>query len=422
MKTLSCRTSRRLLAQRNAGLDDAERLHLEFHLSTCEACAEHSRALSALTKLVDSDAIKPLSPRARERAIAASLRALDQPVAMEPNLEPAPRFRITWQLGAAAVAAAGITAFVMLSDNTDRVYKVSEAPRPGIGLSRADHTNPTPSAGVRVVSGTVALGRGTASAGDIIDDSTRLSSRSGAELRSGDVHVVMAANTTMGWKTDKRTIAVAKGRVRVASKADARALRVVTRSFAVIVAGSEASVSNGSVRVHRGTVQVVSPSGKVLAKRVHKFWTPLRTASAKHHRSRRQRHTTNDADRPDPATLLRAARAAVARRDLPAAREGIQAAQAQSLTPAQRAEALTLLADAAFVDGDDGRAVELYLGVARKYRSLAAGQNALYAAARLQAKRGERAQARKLFRRYLARYPNGRFRAEATRRLARLNP
>jgi|GEM_PF-3339313 len=421
MKTLSCRTSRRFLAQRNAGLDDAERLHLEFHLSTCEACAEHSRALSAMTKLVDSDAIKPLSPRARERAIAASLRVLDQPMVIEPNLEPAPRFRITWQLGAAAVAAAGITAFVMLS-NSSQVYKVSEAPRPGIGLSRADHTNRTPSAGVRVVSGTVALARGSASAGDIIDDSTRLSSRSGAELRFGDVHVVMAGNTTIGWKTNKRTIAVARGRVRVASKADAGVLRVVTRSFAVIVAGSEASVSNGSVRVHRGTVEVVSPSGKVLAKRVHKFWTPLRIAGAKRHHARRPRHNANEADRPDPATLLRDARAAVARRDLQAAREHIHAAQAQSLTGAQRAEALTLLADAAFVGGDDARAVELYLGVARKYRSLAAGQNALYAAARLQAKRGERAAARKLFHRYLARYPDGRFRAEATRRLARLNP
>lgn len=416
MKTLSCRTSRRLLAQRNAGLDDAERLHLEFHLSRCEACAEHSRALSAITKLVNGDAVKPLSPRARRRAIDASLRVLDHPVA-EPALEPAPRFRITWQLGAAAVAVAGITAFVMLSNDADRVYRVSEVPQPGIGLSKADNGD-ADEGRVRVVSGEVSVEGGTAGTGELVGDSKRITSRRGAKLQFGDTVVAMGPNTAMGWKTSKGMIAMTRGRVRVASKTAATPLRVVTRSFAVIVAGADASVTAHGVRVHNGSVKVLSRSGNVLARRVHKRWTRLRTASNGHRRARRR--ATHAEPKPDPRALLQDARAAVARRDLADAREYIREARTQKLSAAQRAEALTLLADAAFVEGNRSRAVELYLDVSRRFRSLAAGQNALYAAARLQAKRGNRSAARRLYERYLQRYPDGRFRREATRSLARL--
>ena len=126
-------------------------------------------------------------------------------------------------------------------------------------------------------------------------------------------------------------------------------------------------------------------------------------------------------ERLDARALLSEARAALAKRQLASARKSIRTALAQRLSAGQRAEAGTLLAEAAFIEGRMAEATALYLRVSERYRGLSAGQNALYAAARLAAKRGNKAVARKLFQRYVKRYPRGRFQTEAARNLLRLS-
>jgi TolA-binding protein len=87
---------------------------------------------------------------------------------------------------------------------------------------------------------------------------------------------------------------------------------------------------------------------------------------------------------------------------------------------AVRAEALSLRAECSIVDGNVAAAVRQYLQVADGFGRLPAAQNALFAAARLEAERGRRDRAAELFARYLARYPHGSLADDAARRLGAL--
>jgi TolA-binding protein len=84
------------------------------------------------------------------------------------------------------------------------------------------------------------------------------------------------------------------------------------------------------------------------------------------------------------------------------------------------AEARSPLAECAMIDGKRRRAVSLYLEVANRYKETAAGQNALFAAARIEANAGRKDAAKELLERYLDRYPKGRFSKDASKRLERL--
>ena len=120
---------------------------------------------------------------------------------------------------------------------------------------------------------------------------------------------------------------------------------------------------------------------------------------------------------PAAAALLESARSQLADGNVTAARRDIRAALAGRASRREAAEGQTLLAECALVSGDGAAAARAYLGVARRYADLPAGQNALFAAARLRAEAGSREEAVELFRRYLERYPSGRFAADARRRL-----
>jgi outer membrane protein assembly factor BamD (BamD/ComL family) len=125
--------------------------------------------------------------------------------------------------------------------------------------------------------------------------------------------------------------------------------------------------------------------------------------------------------RADAGMLIERARGQLSSRQISNARASIDAALALSPEPRLRAEALTLRAECALVDGDQGAAVEAYLRVARTFAALPAGENALYAAARLEADRQRSAAAAQLLERYLERYPQGRFEREARTRLHALS-
>jgi tetratricopeptide (TPR) repeat protein len=122
----------------------------------------------------------------------------------------------------------------------------------------------------------------------------------------------------------------------------------------------------------------------------------------------------------DAAALLDAARRALVAKRLPEARRQIEAVLALATPASLRAEALSLRADCAQVEGDRAAAIAAYSQVAQSFAALPAGENALFAAARLEQERGGRAAATAGLRRYLARYPRGRFVKEARQRLRAL--
>jgi hypothetical protein len=93
---------------------------------------------------------------------------------------------------------------------------------------------------------------------------------------------------------------------------------------------------------------------------------------------------------------------------------------ADNLQSRDRAEALSLRAECALVAGDLAGAAADYRLVARRFSNLPAGENALFASARIDADRLSGSPAQAGLMRYLARYPGGRFVKEATSRLREL--
>lgn len=115
------------------------------------------------------------------------------------------------------------------------------------------------------------------------------------------------------------------------------------------------------------------------------------------------------------AVLARARTQLAAKQHAEAERTANSVLARADATLADEAEARTILADVAQARGQLELAKTRYLEVAAKFESLSAGESALYAAARVEARRG--GDARALLERYLARYPRGRFVNDARRLL-----
>jgi hypothetical protein len=120
------------------------------------------------------------------------------------------------------------------------------------------------------------------------------------------------------------------------------------------------------------------------------------------------------------ARQLEQARTALGRRDIATARGIVASVLRSRLDRRDQAEALTLRAECALVAGDLAAASTGYALVAKRFADLSAGENALFASARLDAERLSGPSAEAGLTRYLARYPHGRFVKEATARLKEL--
>lgn len=124
--------------------------------------------------------------------------------------------------------------------------------------------------------------------------------------------------------------------------------------------------------------------------------------------------------RPDAASLLGNARAAVAAgRFAHAERFAARALDAKP-SRAQAAQAHAIEAECAQGLGRIDDAVARYRAVADRYSDLAVGETSLFSAARLEAKRARTSAARELLERYLDRYSSGRYANDARRLLADL--
>jgi hypothetical protein len=293
-----------------------------------------------------------------------------------------------------------------------------------------------------VEAGALTIGGRTCAAGAPLEAGVELRAAVASRIAADHARVTVAAGTVFSWHPDRSTLSLAAGSVRASIDPTAgRRFRIATPAFVAEVVGTELEVDLGEVRVLSGVVAIYAPDGRALADRLvagERWRWADRAAAAAAVAPAEPASPSPLAAAPPPApeppapdppaaadearppaidTVLAAARSQLAAGEVEAARALVDEAMATARRRNQRAEAETLHAEIALVAGDQARAIERYLAVADRYRDLGAGENALFAAARLEATRGRDDAAAALFRRYLDRYPRGRFRAEASRRL-----
>lgn len=406
-----CMSAKRLIARRRVGLTAAERIRLEDHLTSCISCLEEASALGAMSQMIEAEA-SGHRPSRHARAITRVLNA-----ASEAEL-PAPPPRAAPYLLAGAMAAAtvlGIAAFRAGWGAPDPdAGPVHAMVDPGDGQA-AQRPEPAverePAIAAALEAGDLRVDGVAIAAGDAIRAGVEVETKAGAVLALGPALVDLAAGGKAVWGLDRTTLRLDAGTMRAQVDPDRDSpFRVLTDRFIVEVLGTEFEVTEAGVRVDRGAVRVTDLDGALLAARVEagESWSFRLAAEA----AERVRPAV------DVSETLGRARSRLAGGDVSGARALIRDALAAEPSRVERAEAETLLAECALVAGDRARAARRYLSVAESYRRLSAGENALFAAARLERELGNAARATELFELYLARYPSGRFRSDAELRLA----
>jgi quercetin dioxygenase-like cupin family protein len=374
MTGLDCLRAGLLLDRRTAGLSEAERLLLEQHLGSCRSCAKDAGVLSAAADLLTTPV--ELSEVTRSRLLARAIESpAPAPVAAPPR---AAARRLAW-----AVAAAAAVLLVLGSSLLPRPATTVHTP-----LARgADHA------------------RRAALDPELSGDQPVIVAERTVR-RAAHARVELAPGSAVSWHEQETLLFLAAGRVRVSvDPAQKQPFVVQTPSFRVEVLGTIFDVTVDGVHVLRGKVRVHAAGSEAVLS-AGKSWTSPEPEPA------RTRSTASPA-----APLLVRARRLLASGDAPLARREVERALALRPSPAEAAEARSLLAECALVSGDTADAQRRYADVARRHPGTAAAETATFAAARLEK---NPARARRLLEEYLARHPKGRFRSEAKRRLREL--
>ena len=366
------------------------------HARTCARCARAGVQDRALRAVADQ-ALPELSARARDRAIAAGLATA---VSAAPR-----RRRVLVPAGVAvAVAAAAVIAVIAARDGSPP----PAPPRPG-----------------------------------------RIALTPGAPIVVGHARVQLAP-TSVAWRTGDGEVTLEAGRVEVeVDPAPHRPFRVVTADFRVDVLGTVFAVELDGVEVRRGAVRVTSTAGAVLVDRLTagERWSSAPVAGAPEapaapappeEPAEPEEIAMDpvevvpppaDATRravPHPARSAQAwlgeARSLLAGGDVAGARAAVRQALAARPPRSVRADADALIAESYLRAGDVDTAITHFRGVAERYRDLATGEAALFAAARYEARAGHPDAARRLLETYLQRYPQGSLATQARSQLRSLGP
>jgi anti-sigma factor RsiW len=152
MKPIGCIKTGFLVERRAAGLSQSERLRLEEHLTTCDACNREAETLAALADLITT-VQSPITPTQRNRAIR---NALDLPLGAPAR--PAKR-KLVFSFACAAVVSAAVAAAWVLFFHPSNTTKPVVALQPSRAEVVAD----------RVVSGEVISENQTIPAGGFLD-------------------------------------------------------------------------------------------------------------------------------------------------------------------------------------------------------------------------------------------------------------
>ena len=375
-----------------------------------------------------------LDARRRERALNGALATLS----MQRSSMPAPRGSVlAWSLAASA----------LLGSIANGVWSSQPAPQRAQTTSGAvaDRAPAQPAPGDRVIAGAL-LGehrRPARAIGAAVPGGEALFAPDGASVQLAHAQVVLSPATRVRWSVADSQLKLIAGSVLADVDASKHLpFSVKTLRFTARVLGTRFAVDLVGVRVERGVVRVVAGDGTALAPDLRAgdhfalpapavATTPLPSATpatlpattpahaAMGSVDRQQRVPADRSARGEAVSrLLQHARESLATRDASAARGEIGAALALRPGRALQAEALSLRAECALVEGDVPAALKAYLHVARSFAQLPAAQNALYAAARLHAEHGNAREAAQLFARWCC-CRDGRSRSCSRRRRTR---
>ena len=405
---LGCIQAALLMQARQAGLSSADGLRLEEHLSGCPSCRAEAGAIAGLSQL-SSAGFAPLDPTARRRAIDAALAAGSG----EPRKQRAVRSPLVWPLMAAGAAAA-LAAVLWL-----RAPAPQDPPQPSAAAA--------PTGDSRVLRGQVALSGTTRSAGQSLLAHAHMQTQDGALVQLAHASVELRPATQAAWDASQHLLSLSEGSVLVeVDPQPHQPFAVSTQHFVVHVLGTRFEVTPRSVRVLRGrvSVQPVAAGPATLldasaGEREYRIPEPPAAAAAPRAPAVSPPSAASSGERrsgSDMDELLERARTQLATRALGEARRTLALALRLPATKAERAEALSLRAEAQLLAGRHAAARDGYLRVVETLPHEPAAETALYAAARIEAEHGDPARARALLARYRARYPHGSFVREAERR------
>lgn len=215
------------------------------------------------------------------------------------------------------------------------------------------------------------------------------------ESQVSKLQVAIADGSTYHWSGDRELVLDA-GKAEIET---VEQLRIITERFEVELANASVVVEPTTVRVRRGSARIVDREQNQLAQiEAGSVWQPEIEMSPM------------VAKRPEKKPKL----IVQARVELAAGHQQLAEQIAETLLASQpsrrdEAEARMFLAELAQGAGQLDVAIERYDLVATKFADLPAAESALYAAARLEMRRGRADAARTLFDRYLDRYPAGRY-------------
>jgi hypothetical protein len=390
-------------------LDDAARLVLDDHLASCARCLGDREQLLRVRQLGESIAVPPPGAREYNRAIARALIEGRPRVAT-----PVPHTRVWIPLAAfAAVAAAAVIGFVALRGRNERPAE-PRAASTGSSTPQPPEAPPEVVASDVVDDGVVHAGTTAIAAGHAVPADTSLRADEPAKLRLAAAQVVIAAGAEVRWLPVERALLLERGAVDVHAATPGVA-RVVAEHFAADLDGADLTVERTSVRVHSGRATILAPSGAVLARlEAGGEWT-LPTVTAV-----RTPRTHDVANGPTFDELMALARKQFAAREYTTATRTTEDALALRPRRDDEAEARTFLGDIAQASGDLALAARRYTAVADDFAGAPSAESALYAAARVELRRGRTAAARALLERYLDHHPDGRYADDVRRELSAL--